>query len=296
MVTDTYNTFTLDVRAFLESIKTPVSIKKALKTKNSQIKLSILADIALLTKYIPALKQIFDTGKKLSYDFSKFGQIFLHISPLLRSLGITIILPKSLQKIVRPKLRLDVSAQENTNYNRESFMQLDQLLTFDWQIAIGDKKLSITEFKKLLKESRGLVKIMDEFVLLDEKKMKTLLKKLDTLPEHLHQAELMQAALANSLLDVDVHLDGQLTTLFNTLTSYQTVPIPANIRADLRPYQERGFSWLIENIETAFGSIIADDMGLGKTLQVITAIQYCKNSGLLMQDKVLELIRKLIKD
>ncbi len=289
LITNTSNRFTIDMRVSLDNAKSPIKIQKALKTKNSQTKLSILSDLALLAEYIPRLEQIIDTGKKLLYSFADFGPLFLHILPILRALGITIILPKSLKKILKPKLNLDLSSKEKITYDSKSFMQLDDLLTFDWQIAIGDKKISITKFKKLLQNSRGLIKIMDQFVLLDEKEMESFLKKIDKLPKRLQQAELMQAALAGSLLDVDaeVHLDKHLDKLFSKFDNYQPVTVPLNINAVLRPYQERGFSWLVQNIETGFGSILADDMGLGKTLQVIAAILHCKNTGSLTQDKVL---------
>ena len=42
-----------------------------------------------------------------------------------------------------------------------------------------------------------------------------------------------------------------------------------NLNAKLRPYQEIGFSWLLQNINLGFGSVLADDMGLGKTLEVL---------------------------
>ena len=39
----------------------------------------------------------------------------------------------------------------------------------------------------------------------------------------------------------------------------------------LKPHQELGVSWLLENLQTGMpGCLLADDMGLGKTLQVLT--------------------------
>jgi superfamily II DNA or RNA helicase len=47
------------------------------------------------------------------------------------------------------------------------------------------------------------------------------------------------------------------------------VPVPAGLRATLRPYQELGFRWLHFLHRARLGGILADDMGLGKTLQAI---------------------------
>ena len=211
----------------------------------------------------------------------------MSILPVLKAIGIIIILPKSLQKILKPRLNLNLQAKDKIPEDRKSFMDLQKLLTFDWRIAIGDKNLSVTEFKSLMKESRGLVRIMDEYILLDEKEMTDLLKQLEKLPERLSQAELMQASLSGELDGAKVDLDKQLAALFSQLGNYRQVSVPQNLIAQLRPYQERGFSWLVQNIEINFGSILADDMGLGKTLQVIAAILYCKNAGFLTKDRVL---------
>ena len=40
----------------------------------------------------------------------------------------------------------------------------------------------------------------------------------------------------------------------------------------LRPYQERGVSWLLTLAEYGLGGVLADEMGLGKTLQLLVAL------------------------
>ena len=59
--------------------------------------------------------------------------------------------------------------------------------------------------------------------------------------------------------------------------------MPSNLNAKLRPYQIQGFHWLVQNMVTGFGSILADDMGLGKTIQVITAILHIHQAGWLKE-------------
>jgi hypothetical protein len=49
-----------------------------------------------------------------------------------------------------------------------------------------------------------------------------------------------------------------------------TPDVPAEIRAELRPYQREGFHFLAYLSTNRFGGILADDMGLGKTLQTLT--------------------------
>jgi superfamily II DNA or RNA helicase len=45
--------------------------------------------------------------------------------------------------------------------------------------------------------------------------------------------------------------------------------VPAGIEATLRPYQQKGFEWMVLLAEAGAGVCLADDMGLGKTLQTI---------------------------
>lgn len=48
--------------------------------------------------------------------------------------------------------------------------------------------------------------------------------------------------------------------------------VPSDLRADLRPYQAEGFSWLATLYAHGLGGILADDMGLGKTIQSLALI------------------------
>ncbi|VAW46417.1 hypothetical protein MNBD_GAMMA02-318, partial [hydrothermal vent metagenome] len=48
---------------------------------------------------------------------------------------------------------------------------------------------------------------------------------------------------------------------------------PEGLHAELRPYQQEGYSWLMFLAEHQFHGLLADDMGLGKTLQTLAFIQ-----------------------
>jgi len=47
------------------------------------------------------------------------------------------------------------------------------------------------------------------------------------------------------------------------------LPVPASVKADMRPYQVDGFNFLCHLASIKLGGILADDMGLGKTLQAL---------------------------
>ena len=58
-------------------------------------------------------------------------------------------------------------------------------------------------------------------------------------------------------------------------TSEQPVfACPATLKASLRPYQQKGFEWLVLLSEIGAGACLADDMGLGKTLQTLAFLAH----------------------
>ena len=53
------------------------------------------------------------------------------------------------------------------------------------------------------------------------------------------------------------------------LLTYEAPPSPVDC---LRPYQDRGYQWLMSLHALGMGGILADDMGLGKTVQMLSAL------------------------
>ncbi len=51
------------------------------------------------------------------------------------------------------------------------------------------------------------------------------------------------------------------------------LPLPDDVRAELRPYQREGFRWLAGLGRLGLGGLLADDMGLGKTLQALCTFE-----------------------
>jgi superfamily II DNA or RNA helicase len=56
------------------------------------------------------------------------------------------------------------------------------------------------------------------------------------------------------------------------LQGLEPATAPTGLRAQLRPYQADGFSWLATLYTHGLGGILADDMGLGKTVQTLALI------------------------
>ena len=56
---------------------------------------------------------------------------------------------------------------------------------------------------------------------------------------------------------------------FSGKNQIKNVSVPKALKATLRPYQQKGFSWMMHLHKLGFGGCLADDMGLGKTLQTL---------------------------
>ncbi|MFI1916831.1 DEAD/DEAH box helicase [Nocardia sp. NPDC020380] len=61
-----------------------------------------------------------------------------------------------------------------------------------------------------------------------------------------------------------------LRTLQDTVAL--TAELRSSLKAELRPYQSRGITWLRETAAAHGGAVLADEMGLGKTVQAIGAL------------------------
>ena len=73
--------------------------------------------------------------------------------------------------------------------------------------------------------------------------------------------------IVHSILESDTRKE------FLPLQPQQKYPIPRGLKAQLRPYQYKGYTWMMHLYEQGFGGCLADDMGLGKTLQTLTLLQ-----------------------
>jgi len=90
---------------------------------------------------------------------------------------------------------------------------------------------------------------------------------------------MLRAALSGDYYGAKVALTDEVKKLIEELTNFKEIKLPKGINATLRPYQQRGFSWIYRNAQIGFGSVLADDMGLGKTLQVLAFLQLQVNQN-----------------
>lgn len=256
----------------------PVESLFSFLKKEDEKQFPALKDLQLLSHYMPELNSMIESkGKnKLHYSIETFAEVLTKILPAIRLFGIQTLLPRSLRHLLYPQVSMKLS----TRGKNQSFLSVSDLIDFDWRVAMGDAFLSVEEFMKLAKQSSGLVKIRDQFVMMNQEEIEKVIKKL-TAPFTPKAFTLLQAVLSGDYEGAPVLIDKELQNKINEILKAETVQLPENITAQLRQYQHRGFNWLYKNAQLGLGSLLADDMGLGKTLQVITTLQKFKEEGIL---------------
>ncbi|MDQ0792315.1 DEAD/DEAH box helicase [Streptomyces sp. B1I3] len=156
-----------------------------------------------------------------------------------------------------------------------SFLSADTLLSFDWWFALGDRTLSRQELDRLAEAGRPLVRLRDQWVLIDPEEAR---RARDSRDRKVAPIDALSAVLTGST-DIDgrrieVTATGPLERLRARLADpesreAETIPQPAALAASLRDYQLRGLNWLHTMTSLGLGGCLADDMGLGKTITLI---------------------------
>ncbi len=201
---------------------------------------------------------------------------------LLEQAGFRVMLPAWWTR-KGTKLRLTAHADvKSPKMQGGSGMSLGQIVQFDWEIALGDERLSFEELKALAELKSPLVKVRGQWVQMSAEEIQTALdfwKKKAS--DSATVREIVQMALgmtkASGAIPFEgVTAEGWIGDLLARLEGHSELeesPTPDGFQGTLRTYQVRGYSWLDFLRQWGLGSCLADDMGLGKTIQVLALIQ-----------------------
>ncbi|MFG3254998.1 DEAD/DEAH box helicase [Streptomyces sp. NPDC048172] len=156
-----------------------------------------------------------------------------------------------------------------------SFLSPEALLSFNWRFAVGDHEVSRAELEQLAEAGRPVVRLRDQWVLVDPEAVRKANKRQD------HKVGMLDAlgsVLTGTSEQDGKHVDVQATGWLEELRARladpegedRTPPTqPAALQATLRDYQLRGLGWLHRMTSLGLGACLADDMGLGKTITLI---------------------------
>ncbi|MFF7307962.1 SNF2-related protein [Streptomyces sp. NPDC008137] len=151
------------------------------------------------------------------------------------------------------------------------FFESEDLLRFSWRLALGGDPLTDTEMDTLAEAHRPVVRLRDQWVLVDPALVRKARKRDLGL---LDPVDALSVALTGTA-DVDGETVeavpvGALAGLRDRLTAgIRPAAPPPGLHATLRDYQLRGLAWLELMTSLGLGGCLADDMGLGKTVTLI---------------------------
>ncbi|MFD7866106.1 DEAD/DEAH box helicase [Streptomyces sp. NPDC059783] len=187
----------------------------------------------------------------------------------LAAAGVSVHWPRELARsltaaaVVRPA--------PGTATDGTAFFDADQLFSFDWQLSLGDQKLTEAEMDVLAEAHRPVVRLRDQWVVVDPALVRKARKRELGL---LDPVDALAVALTGTAEvdgeQVEAVPVGALAELRARITDdAAAIAPPPGLDATLRDYQLRGLAWLDRMTSLGLGGCLADDMGLGKTITLI---------------------------
>lgn len=257
--------------------------------KNSRKLLELLSTVNRASKKSPFISGLIESGE-IFYPISFSSQEaynFLKEIPIYEEAGILCRIPnwwKSKSNSIKVSI--------NVGSKAPSYLGYDAIVDFDVELSLGGERITVEELKKIIAEAEGLAFIKGKWVEVDHEKLKEALRAYEQAQKlmektDINMIEAMRFQLnAEKMLKVsedDIELEvtnGEwLNSVIKSLIKPDAIePIQCgdSFKADLRPYQETGLSWLNFMKNLRLGACLADDMGLGKTVQVLALLNYIK--------------------
>ena len=246
----------------------------------------LLAELARVERIWPRMKKALEETNPVGLDLSTSeAHTFLReIRPILQEAGVEVLVPGwwgTASSRIGVRMLLDPTSEDQNNANTP--LGLASLVDYAWEISIGDESVSLEELRRLTESGGPLVRIGDRWVEVradDFERARTFLERHPggqmTLGEAMRLAAVGDED-EGSLPISGVRCSGWIEDLLGDDSDEERnidIPQPELFKGTLRPYQQRGLSWLAFLDRFGLGACLADDMGLGKTIQLIAMLQH----------------------
>lgn len=260
---------------------------KILQRPNFNAREYLLSSLGLAASINPQIEQSLKSSEPAGYELDATGAFdFLQEKAwLLEQSGFNVLLPAWWTR-KGTKLRLSARANvKSPKLQSGGGLSLNEIIKFNYQIALGNEVLTLKELEELAKLKMPLVKIRGQWVQLSAEEIQTAIefwKKKATGKASVRQLVHMSLGVGGATKSVKgiafegVNADGWIGDLLAQLDgrkAFKQLQPTEKFCGTLRPYQTRGYSWLSFLSEIGFGACLADDMGLGKTVQTLALIQ-----------------------
>ncbi len=246
----------------------------------------LLAELGRAAQVLPELVPALRRARPATLDLDVDGahRFLTRDASTLVTAGFGVQLPAGWNGARPLGLRLSASSTPAPGVITRGGLGREELSGFRWSIAVGDEELSEEEITALVAAKAPLVRVRGQWVSVDAT---ALAQGLDFLRRRRHTPTAADV-LAASRGEVDtplpvtgVRAHGWLADLLDGTAdrSLDPTPAPPGFLATLRPYQERGLSWLAFLSSLGLGACLADDMGLGKTVQLLALETHDRQVG-----------------
>jgi SNF2 family DNA or RNA helicase len=240
----------------------------------------LLAELGRASRVYPELAGGLRQPRPTALDLGADGayQFLSEAAPALDEAGFGVLLPSWWSQRRRLALTASASTPVDGVVEKAGRFGREQLMDFRWQLAVGDDTLTAAEIAALAQAKAPLIRLRGQWVAVDQAQLKRGLEFLARgRSGRASAAEILRLAAADPddlgipLPLAGVSADGWLGELLDgsAMQTLAPVPVPSGFQAILRPYQERGLSWLAFLASLGLGACLADDMGLGKTVQLL---------------------------
>jgi SNF2 family DNA or RNA helicase len=230
------------------------------------------------------IEQSLKTSQPSGYELDAAGahQFLTEKALELEQAGFGVLLPAWWTR-KGTKLQLHARAEvKSPKMQGGGELSLTQIIKFNWEVALGEEKLTLAELQALAKLKSPLIKVRGQWVEMTAEEIQAALEfwksreeKSATVRDIIKMAVGARGAVHGIPLS-GVQSSGWIDELLSRLkgeTSFTELPEPDKFCGNLRPYQLRGYSWLAFLKQWGLGACLADDMGLGKTIQTLALIQ-----------------------
>ncbi|MER6211264.1 DEAD/DEAH box helicase [Streptomyces sp. NPDC001642] len=210
-----------------------------------------------------------DVPDVLALSEEELGELLGMAATRLAAAGVAVHWPRDLAQDLTAAAV--VRSAPGSATDGTGFFESEELLQFRWQLALGGDPLTEAEMDTLAEAHRPVVRLRDQWVLVDPALVRKARKRELGL---LDPVDALSVALTGTTEvdgeSVQAVPVGALATLRDRLTAgIQPAEPPPGLDATLRDYQLRGLAWLDLMTSLGLGGCLADDMGLGKTITLI---------------------------
>jgi hypothetical protein len=271
---------------------------------------TLLAELARAARLYKPLERLLDDPDPSETDLSTVEayRFLREIRPILIEQGVSVRVPEWWDS---PTIRLGARLQVDSDpLDFEAMAEtlgaadatvtrlgMHSLVSYNWQLAVGDTLLTLEEFEKLAGKQAPLVMLDGRWVEIRPEDVKAAVRFLKENPGgQIEVGRALRLAYGTDPRETGLPILGMDATgwvdaVFGSGAAgaqpgvgaaggerLPTLNPPDGFVGTLRPYQVKGMSWMAFMDRLGLGICLADDMGLGKTVQLLALLLHEKNA------------------